>query len=515
MNYKKVLFACFFLLILIIPVSVNATTETKLMDLSKWENIAFGGSPAPNWKFNADKTSVTQSTNSRPAVLLSDIECTNNSVNGSFSVDTTSDDDFIGFVFGFRDSSHFYLFDWKQKNQNSSSLGYAKQGMSVKVINADSSLLPKELWSSAGNSKVKVLYQNSVTYKDKTVYDFSLNFTDQGTFTIVVKQGSTVLDSIKINDNSYTSGRFGFYNLSQEMVTYKGFTFEKLPSVLEVTSTENTNVDLSWTGAEDATSYNVKRSQTPGGPYETIASNIMATTYTDTDVTNGTTYYYVVSAVNTAGESGNSNEVSATPKNPTVTLEVTSVDKAKLGDEITANIVIHNAVNICAEDLKIAYDTSKLQFISAENADGNQIYKEDDIAAGIKRYITACLGKANAANGDKILLKLKFKAIDKGEAKIDITNGRIADNATLEMDVSQENCGEKTILIEGVKDVNRTGEYTLLDLGIDAWYYGDAVENTDTSKYDADQIINGTIDDDDLTEIVAQLLGNTNYSANK
>ncbi|EPR13896.1 cohesin domain-containing protein [Ruminiclostridium papyrosolvens] len=196
-------------------------------------------------------------------------------------------------------------------------------------------------------------------------------------------------------------------------------------------------------------------------------------------------------------------------------LDVTSVDKAKLGDEITANIVIHNAVNICAEDLKIAYDTSKLQFISAENADGMKIYKEDDIAAGIKRYITACLGKVNAANGDKVLLKLKFKAIDKGEAKIDITNGRIADNATLEMDVSQENCGEKTILIEGVKDVNRNGEYTLLDLGIDAWYYGSAVADTDTSKYDADQIINGTIDDDDLTEIVAQILGNTNYSANK
>ncbi len=157
-----------------------------------------------------------------------------------------------------------------------------------------------------------------------------------------------------------------------------------------------------------------------------------------------------------------------------------------------------------------------LQFVSVENAGGMKIYKEDDIAAGIKRYITACLGKANAANGDKVLLTLKFKAIGVGEAKIDITNGRIADNATLEIDMAQENCSEKTVLIEGAtKDVNRSGEYTLLDLGIDSWYYGDAVENTDTNKYDADQIVNGTIDDDDLTEIVAQLLGNTNYSANK
>ncbi len=309
-------------------------------------------------------------------------------------------------------------------------------------------------------------------------------------------------------------GRDGnnYHNSVEEYDT--GYSFLQPPTNL-IASVDKTKVDLSWTGVEDATSYNVKRSQTPGGPYEIIQSNLTETTYTDTEVTNGTTYYYVVSALNESGESENSNEVYATPEQPTVTLEVTSVDKAKLGDEITANIVIHNATNICAEDLKIAYDTSKLQFLSAENADGMKIYKEDDIAAGIKRYITACLGKANAANGDKILLKMKFKAIDKGEAKIDITNGRIADNATLEMDVSQENCGEKTILIEGVKDVNRTGEYTLLDLGIDAWYYGDAAADTDTSKYDADQIVNGTIDDDDLTEIVTQILANNNYTANK
>ena len=209
------------------------------------------------------------------------------------------------------------------------------------------------------------------------------------------------------------------------------------------------------------------------------------------------------------------NTVSAPPIHSAVTFEVSSVDKAKTGDEITADIVIHNATNICAEDIKIAYDTSKLQFISAENVDGMKIFKEDDIAAGIKRYITASLGKANAANGDKILMKLKFKAIDVGEAKIDITNGRIADNATLEMDVAQEYCGEKIILIEGVKDVNRTGEYTLLDLGIDAWYYGVAVAETDTINHNADQIINGTIDDDDLSEIVAQILNNSNYPANK
>ena len=75
----------------------------------------------------------------------------------------------------------------------------------------------------------------------------------------------------------------------------------------------NGQVGLSWSGSIGATSYNVKRATTSGGPYTTIG-NPTTTSYTDTSVTNGTTYYYVVSAVNTAGESANSSQVSATPQ---------------------------------------------------------------------------------------------------------------------------------------------------------------------------------------------------------
>ena len=75
-------------------------------------------------------------------------------------------------------------------------------------------------------------------------------------------------------------------------------------------------VALTWNASASATSYNVKRATTPGGPYTTIAPNVTATSHTDTTVANGTTYYYVVSAVNADGESADSSELSATP-NPT------------------------------------------------------------------------------------------------------------------------------------------------------------------------------------------------------
>ncbi|MFS1513962.1 fibronectin type III domain-containing protein [Chengkuizengella sp. SCS-71B] len=76
----------------------------------------------------------------------------------------------------------------------------------------------------------------------------------------------------------------------------------------------DSQVTLSWILVEGSDSYTVKRSTTEGGPYDIIAEGVTETSYLDTDVINGTTYYYVVSAVNAAGESENSNEASATPE---------------------------------------------------------------------------------------------------------------------------------------------------------------------------------------------------------
>lgn len=73
-------------------------------------------------------------------------------------------------------------------------------------------------------------------------------------------------------------------------------------------------VQLSWSSASLAAGYYVKRSLTPGGPYTTIATNALVTTYADLTVINDTTYYYVVSSFNGAGESANSVELAVTPK---------------------------------------------------------------------------------------------------------------------------------------------------------------------------------------------------------
>jgi glycosidase len=84
------------------------------------------------------------------------------------------------------------------------------------------------------------------------------------------------------------------------------------PSVL--TATEGAGqVVLAWSPVTDAVAYNLYRSLLPGGGYALLAT-VPDTVYTDTDVVNGTTYYYVVTAVDGAGnESGPSDEAAAMP----------------------------------------------------------------------------------------------------------------------------------------------------------------------------------------------------------
>jgi fibronectin type 3 domain-containing protein len=72
-------------------------------------------------------------------------------------------------------------------------------------------------------------------------------------------------------------------------------------------------VTLTWnppvTG-DPAQSYNIKRSTVQTGPFTSIGTSVTPT-FEDDNVVAGTTYYYEVDSVNTAGESGPSNEVTA------------------------------------------------------------------------------------------------------------------------------------------------------------------------------------------------------------
>lgn len=91
---------------------------------------------------------------------------------------------------------------------------------------------------------------------------------------------------------------------------------------------QDSQLNISWPAATGAASYNIKRSTSSGGPYTTIATGLTDTSYLDTNLTNGTYYYYVVSSVISSSESLNSIEELGVPGAWSGTWSTTAADTA-------------------------------------------------------------------------------------------------------------------------------------------------------------------------------------------
>ncbi len=102
------------------------------------------------------------------------------------------------------------------------------------------------------------------------------------------------------------------------------------PTLLTATG-GNAQVVLTWAATPGAVSYNVYRGTSSGGQSGTpVATGVTALTFTNTGLTNETTYYYKIAGVNTGGTGAKSNELSAKPQAPISPPEVISdADKAR------------------------------------------------------------------------------------------------------------------------------------------------------------------------------------------
>lgn len=188
----------------------------------------------------------------------------------------------------------------------------------------------------------------------------------------------------------------------------------------------------------------------------------------------------------------------------------------ELKDQATASLTIDNVTDIAAEDVYITYDTEKLKYLGAEETDGIRLVYQNE-ATGTLRFMLASKGEANIITKKQILLNLKFQGIATGTALVDVTKGRITDGIEMEETVDDALCGDCTINIVEPKvpeDVNHSGEFTLIDLGIDARQEGKDPASEELSKYNTDISVNGAIDDDDLLKIGQLILDNPNYPFN-
>lgn len=117
----------------------------------------------------------------------------------------------------------------------------------------------------------------------------------------------------------------------------------------------NASVSLNWGSSTDASSYIVKRATSPSGPFSSIANGLTSLTYTDTNLSNNTTYYYIVTAVNGANASKDSNQVSVIPMPPPDAFQIT-------GAQPTADRQIKltwtSSNNASSYDVQISTDNS-------------------------------------------------------------------------------------------------------------------------------------------------------------
>jgi hypothetical protein len=143
------------------------------------------------------------------------------------------------------------------------------------------------------------------------------------------------------------------------------------PTILGVVTNIN-QVIINWTAISGAASYNVKRAPSSGGPYDTLAS-VTTNSYTDTAVSAGTTYYYVVSAVSSAGaESANSAEVSATvPVPPPPAPEIGWFEYVGTAPPVTLFHQVSGAAYIAHNDLNLAVQPNVTGVATYFTADGS------------------------------------------------------------------------------------------------------------------------------------------------
>jgi poly(hydroxyalkanoate) depolymerase family esterase len=132
------------------------------------------------------------------------------------------------------------------------------------------------------------------------------NWTQHGSATFTMSSTAYIgLALTSHNNSSLAAATF-------DNVTAPGWLISQalVPAGLSATSVSASQINLVWNTLANATSYNVKRSTTNGGPFAIIASGVTATNYQDGGLAGNTTNYYcyVVSAVVSGSETPDSAE---------------------------------------------------------------------------------------------------------------------------------------------------------------------------------------------------------------
>ena len=182
----------------------------------------------------------------------------------------------------------------------------------VKIGNSASSGKPMLTWNAVEGATSYRIYRSTAKGSGYSLLGTTTatSYTNTG-----AKAGTTYYYRVKACNDAGLSPYSNIVSGQVKTVTPK----PSAPVVKIGNSAASGKPMLTWNAVSGATSYKVYRATSQSGTYSLLGT-VTATSYTNTGAKVGTTYYYKVKAVNSAGESAYSNIVSGQATVTTLTM---------------------------------------------------------------------------------------------------------------------------------------------------------------------------------------------------
>jgi len=195
--------------------------------------------------------------------------------------------------------------------------GNSAEGNQAAATPPTAPAIPTGLTATAGNAKVTLVWIASVGATSYNIYRGTNSYGQSATPIATGVNATTFTNTGLTNGTTYyyrvAAFNAGGNSAEGNQAVATPVAPPAVPTGL-MAAAGTGSVTLSWIASAGATSYSVYRGTTSFGQSATpIATGVIATTYTNTLLTHGTTYFYRIAAFNAGGNSAEGNQASATP----------------------------------------------------------------------------------------------------------------------------------------------------------------------------------------------------------